>query len=397
MRRELDAIERQLLNFPVSHTVRYAGDLDVPALRTAFGRAAARNPVLACRIRHSADGAHVERRPDGPSLTVVHDQDPSATDALGPDWDVGRAAVQLRVVLADGHGAVTLRADHSVADFTCLYALFGEIWRCYAEVIAGDDGTVQRASPFPYPPSDLLWRCLPGEERVRPRNTDRIDSGRPAHPVSHARVRVSAEDTRRLIAHAGREATSLLGLLTAAVLSTQWALRPAGAEPSPMAYAIVVDLRARAEPPIEATETTNLAGEHRDRISIGPHSDLAAVAREVKRSLDQGISAGTPARDLLGRTAGELNETQELDLGFATVSNVGRLAEPGLPASLRQTDFEVVAHHLLKSHPAYICYTHAGALNVTALLRSDVGTGLLPRIADGLRKRLHALARTGTP
>lgn len=342
VRRYLDSIEVQMRNRAPSFVVEYHGHLDENVLARAFELLCSRHQVLRGRIRHDGKGYLLYVPPDHhPELIVLKgDESTLGNDVHGP-WDITRGVAQLILIRGESRGFVALRADHSIVDGRSLGTMLGELWQLYANIANGSSISVDAGMSLPLSPYGLLKQRLSGlQSAPSPGIMDTPDLPDLCEALGR-RIRLTEEDTARLIAAARAQKTSVHALVCGAILVT---LRTLGSsiEPARMVCLSHVDLRNRVTPAVGATETTNFLGLHRAEVTVPVNGSAVTVGREIKEQLDSAIARGElPPIDPSKFVSSMVETSLEQYLALISVSNVGIIPKLARPAGLEITDFLV--------------------------------------------------------
>lgn len=153
----------------------------------------------------------------------------------------------------------------------------------------------------------------------------------------HRRIHLSAEDTTGLINAVRAGATSVHGIVAAAILAAQFGHGRSAGTPVSMKCWSLVDLRGRVDPPVGATNTTNFFGAYPAVVTISDNADLLDMGRSIRNQVTEVVGSRTlPLIDL-----SPLKTALEERLATTFVSNVGVIAPLASPASLTHVDFRL--------------------------------------------------------
>ena len=115
--------------------------------------------------------------------------------------------------------------------------------------------------------------------------------------VPSATRRLSAQETRDLLAICAERRISLNALTAAAILLAEWTIRETPNLPIPYIYP--VDLRFFLTPPVGATEATNPVGMAMYLAEIGPDTDILDLARGIVEAFRADLADGVIAQSFL--------------------------------------------------------------------------------------------------
>ncbi|MEU2254271.1 acyltransferase [Nocardia xishanensis] len=397
-------------------SVLVEGELDIAALRSAFGALLRTHPILACRIGEDATGTGHLLRPAGDAVGAWVRAGDTATVRL-PDetLDPSVQLAYLDVVTEDARARVTLYAHHAVADAGHCVALLARLWDRYTDEVAGvaNDGAPH---DFPRP---LEWyaarhgiprsgvsgleaasRPLPHAPILPP---DPVTPA-PASLARPERTTLEPEATARIVELSRRHGVTVNGLVTAALLRAyaETASEAADSSAEDRAYDAVplrcvypVDMRARLTPPVAAADGTNMAGLAAFAADITPATGVVELAQRISARLRHDLAEGIVQQSVLhfpeffGPTA-----IHSL-AGHIAVTNTGRVPRFRTPPELALTDYEIV---YLSAHPrpsagpsaavTFLVYTFADRLCVGVL----GGGQLAARLPSAVGRELADLA-----
>lgn len=364
LQRYLDGREVLALGTAPTQAAEYQGRMDERALARAFDLLCTRYPVICGRIRHNNLRYELyvssEYRPE---LTVLDGDEHTVQQEAKQPWDPARAVAQLILIRKDARGFVALRMDHAVVNGSSWRAIFYDLWGLYTDIVNGCDVSVARGDSLPRPPSDFFKRFRTDIEYSPSSETTPILRSSEPYGIHPVRIRLSSDDTTRLIDAARTYRTSVHGLVSGAVLVAQRDYGAPTTEPTPMICRSPVDLRNLVTPPVGATECTNFHSMHIAKVSVPAGGNPVTIGREIKRQLEDAIAR----RDLPQTPVSQQAETCiENRLKSAHVTNGGRLAKLPQPASLTITDWLRFLDTTPINFPAYAVVTYEGRLSITS-------------------------------
>jgi len=288
-------------------TVQMHGDVDVDALSDAFDALVTAHPVWNSHLDQNADGGWHLVADDmlHSGIWVTHGTEkPSGNSEM--QLDQRASLLNLRLALGEGTSELTLYLHHSLADGHHLAAIFDELFSRYTDAVTtGDPGPINPA-PAPQPMEAVLEQRgikkfgLSGVERFLPVmfNYELPASAKPtlvAEPgspqaVPVARVRLTEQETEDLVEFSRENRVSVNAVVAAAILLTEWQLRATPHVPIPYCYP--VDLRYFLNPPVSATESTNLVGVATYLAEIGPDTDIVDLANDIVATFRTDLADG---------------------------------------------------------------------------------------------------------
>ncbi|MFF0529615.1 acyltransferase [Nocardia amikacinitolerans] len=404
-------------------SVLVEGELDIPALRSAFEALLRAHPILGCRIGEDAAGTGHLLRPAGSAVGAWVRTGDTATVWLPEEsLDPSVQLAYLDVVTEDDRARVTFYAHHSVADAGHCVALLARLWDRYTGEVSG---VAEDTAPHDYPRPLEWYAARHGIPRSAVSGLE--SASRPlAHPPSFPpdpptpapsalarpeRTILEPEATARIVELGRRHGVTVNALLTAALLrvyagemtaepehfessdSRQHDVRPADSVPLRCVYP--VDMRARLTPPIAAADGTNMAGLAAFAADITTATDVVELAQRISARLRHDLAEGIVQQSVLhfpeffGPTA-----IHSL-AGHIAVTNTGRVPHFRTPPGLTLTDYEIV---YLSAHPrpsagpsaavTFLVYTFADRLCVGVL----GGGPLAARLPSAVGRELADLA-----
>ncbi|WP_433574406.1 phthiocerol/phthiodiolone dimycocerosyl transferase family protein [Nocardia brasiliensis] len=346
----------------VGYSTRVRGRLDPTVLARAFETLRAAYPVLSTRL--------VQDDESGPAIAAVPDVAAALFDVVGPVEDPlhelpdldGRAAAIHTVRGGDDTAAVTLLTHHAIADGHHSLHLLSELWKYYTAHAEGAPAAPARHA-YPHSLEHLLAargiRTAPALELP---DTDGVESlaDTSANPAERVRIRLSANETRLLLAAGRQHGTTINGLVSAALLAATAQGR--GVDIDTLHYTYPVDLRSRVSPRIGYPEGTNVLSIA--YFAADPHSerDLLALARAVSATLRESIATGT-----LFTGGAELASmlTPEALSSALISTNWGVIPPLRTPADLTIEDFHpLMSNGSLPTLAPHVITTYDGQLTI---------------------------------
>ncbi|SNY83524.1 Phthiocerol/phthiodiolone dimycocerosyl transferase C-terminus [Nocardia amikacinitolerans] len=230
--RELAPSEQRFVRHATytGRSVLVEGELDIPALRSAFEALLRAHPILRCRIGEDAAGTGHLLRPAGSAVGAWVRTGDTATVRLPEEsLDPSVQLAYLDVVTENDRARVTFYAHHSVADAGHCVALLARLWDRYTGEVSG---VVEDAAPQEYP-RPLEWyaarhgiprSAVSGlESASRPLAHPPVLPPDPPTPAPAALARpertiLSPEATARIVELGRRHGVTVNALLTAALL-----------------------------------------------------------------------------------------------------------------------------------------------------------------------------------
>ncbi|ANB00030.1 putative polyketide synthase associated protein [Mycolicibacterium phlei] len=278
------------------------GVLEDAALEGALGDLVDMYPVLGGRI-------HVSRR--GFELRFTGGERPVAvfgdvSDAAVEDYVLtGKSALPvgqvcaLRVYRSGEKFRMTLLLHHAIADADAALAYLHDLWSLYTgrtRAVNGISGLVG-APPHPIPASsETLLRARGYTESpsrqmmdLRPayRGPEWVWTAFRPRRAQRARVHLSVEQTDRLLEVGRAHGVTLNGLISAALVLAEREI--SGKSQLPVAVSSFVNLRSRIDPPVAATEGTNVLGIAETILEVDRGSDALELARHVTTDIREGL------------------------------------------------------------------------------------------------------------
>ncbi|MFI6216660.1 hypothetical protein ACIBCD_32085 [Nocardia brasiliensis] len=346
----------------VGYSTRVRGRLDPAVLGRAFETLRAAYPVLSTRI--------VQDDESGPAIATVPDVAAALFEVAGPVEDPlyelpdldGRAAAIHMVRGSDDTAAVTLLTHHAIADGHHSLHLLSELWQYYTAHAEGAPVAPARHA-YPHSLEHLLAaRGVAVAPAVELPDADGLESptGTSAYPAERVRTRLSANETRSLLATGRQHGTTINGLVSAALLAATAQSR--GVDIDTLHYTYPVDLRSRVSPRIGYPEGTNVLSIA--YFAADPHSerDLLALARAVSGTLRESIATG--ALFTGGAELASLLTPEALSKALIS-TNWGVIPPLQTPADLTIEDF----HPLMSDAPLpaltpHVITTYDGQLTI---------------------------------
>lgn len=286
--RHLDHREKSMHGLYYSYTVSYRGLMDQQSLAEAFRRLRGQYAVLRARIDRDNGGLFLEVTDDNYSeLTVIDGDEATLQREFSRSLDSSRALAYLILVRSESEGFVCLRVDHAVADGAVYFAMYAELWHLYTEITEGRSTSFRRGCPLPPSNTELFASRWAEIEPMVP-----TVECRPVHvcEVIARRIILGQEDTRRLIAAAGVNRTTIGALLGGAVAVTFQRHHIARKSESKFRALYSVDLRAHVDPPVSIMDATNLTGVAVAVVDIHANSNPVEIGRELGAQLREAIS-----------------------------------------------------------------------------------------------------------
>lgn len=295
-------------------TVRLRGEIDVEVMSDAFDAVLQAHPVFASHLEQQADGSYNIVTDDllQPGIWVVDDNDGRGPEDFEVKLDQAVSLINLQVTRREGGAELTLYVHHSVADGHHLAALLGELSFRYTNLEAtGDPGPITpRQAPLPMEvvleQRGIRKLGLSGAERLLPlmyaydlppeKPAIVTDPG-PPQPVPVSRCRLTKQETTDITTFSRDHGLSLNTLVAAAILLTEWQRR--GTPHVPIPYFYPVDLRYFVNPPVSATDTTNLCGVGSYLAEIGPDTDIVDLASDMTATFRADLANGLIQQSVL--------------------------------------------------------------------------------------------------
>lgn len=330
-------------------TVR--GDVDERLLERAFAASVVGHPSLRSRI--SADGTELVLHPlddERPEFVVRRagswDLDQEMRSRLEPGGPLVRAAL-LRGAAED---TFVLHVDHRICDGRSVVALLSAVWRTYTESAEGPvASSAQVADSHPEPvesrlghhsEADVLAHVARRAKQAKrfppvllPYLRDPGVEAPESHEIHVRSLRLTSDETTRLVESARSARTSVQGLVAAAVLIAVRRALEAGDAPLPLAVASPVDFRHRVTPPLAENTMVVAAASFYDIVEVAPQTDVLTLGRLVYDRLRTGVEQGIPEREILA--VSHFFENPALLAASAVVTNLGRVADLPAPPGLQ--------------------------------------------------------------
>lgn len=366
LQRYLDHIEAQLRNDAPPHAVEYQGQLDEEALSRAFELLCARHPVLRARIRLDDQGYLLYVPADHhPQLIVLDGDVATLKDVTNRASDSQHALTEIILIRGQSRGYVALRTNHAIADGASKFAMFGELWRLYTDIINGAEIAIDSNPSLPSPPTELLKERWAGIHTIPAPQPMDIPERPIISEVIGRHVHLSEEDTARLLTAARDHKTSVHAIVCGAIVVTLRALGTPTA-PAPMEVVSAINLRKLVAPPVGATETTNFLSGHKATVNVSLNGHHLSTGREIKAQLDTAIAhRELVPLDLTPVFFSAVETPLEQHLARCSVSNHGVIPPFAHPTELVITDFvRPRERETPVSFPRYGVYTYGGRLNI---------------------------------
>ncbi len=334
-------------------TVAVRGEIDIDAMSDAFDAVVQAHPVFDSHFEQASDGSYQIVADDllHSGIWVVDGTNGVQSEDLEVNVDQTVSLINLRLILREDGVELTLYVHHSVADGHHLAALLEELALRYTNVVAtGDPGPII-PQPAPKSMEDVLeqrgvkMKRLPGTERFypllhaydlpnqKPTLTARPGTVPVAGPV--VRYRLSKEDTADLIEFSRENRLSLNTLVAAAILMTEWQVRDTPHVPIPYFYP--VDLRFFLNPPVGATECSNLVGLGSYVAEIAPDTDIVDLANDITETFRGDLASGLILQSVLYSGSTMDIETDGLP-PFVFCTDISALPSPTI-AGMEVRDF----------------------------------------------------------
>jgi hypothetical protein len=383
--RHLDRYEVAHLNAPTAFVTECVGELDDVALAGAYRMLCQRYPALHGRVWHDGHGYVLDSTNGaGARFRSTWMEDDGYPRDIAAEWDVGHSLSAVIVERQQGKRArVALYLDHCVGDGKHMYALCKLLWRLYADIVAGTRIATPLLPPsLPDPPLTVLSDRL-GAACSAPTLAGPVSAALPT--LRYRRSLLTAADTAALVSRARAAGVSVYGLLAAAVVGGQRALL---GEMSPTTIWAVVDLRARVEPQVGPTDTTNFAS----AVTVEATSTgVVPVARDVRATVLAAIADREPHHNMLDDSVGDAMNYPRANLGAAIVSNLGAVPELTASPDLSIADFWIWPYGWRQRYPMYMASTYGGRLGIDMVFRADVyDDPTVDKVVDAVTSELTA-------
>lgn len=391
LQRYLDEIETRLrVNNGPSFALEYEGLVNVRHLERAFRILCDRHPVLRGRIRYH-NQRYLLYVPEShrPEFVVCSGDWNRLLRASNEPWNPEHSLSQLMLVRNESHGYIALRADHVIVDASSLGAMFGELMTIYSTIV--EDRYVQTTPENSLPASPLrLLAARSGmdtaERPSSPTDSTGISDSRKA---TWRRIRLSVNETSRIVESARRENLSVHSLIASSILIAQRSKATRLSEPTMMRCLSTVDYRRRVSPPVRPTETTNFIGVHTADVRVDSNANIFAVAHALKERFDAAMGTGR-----ISTVDPSLSYVKcpESRIASASISNTGVVPKFSQPAGLVVTDFLIPPRRSARlGIPVYGVYTYNGKLSITSIYPSDLMGDV--EIGDVLKTIVDKLSR----
>ncbi|MGV0635027.1 hypothetical protein ABQE69_13180 [Mycolicibacillus trivialis] len=369
------------------------GALDPLVMRRAFAALAEHNPVLCGSITVEGEQFVLRRGRPRPLPFSVAAGDPGQWFA---GWsqavDQTRDLARLDVVTDDHRTAVGLTVHHAIADGRAGFALLGELWSAYTELLS--DRHLDRAvRAFPR----SLETAIPS---VAGQPADPPDlaafTDLPRSPLTGAAsvqgqfaIELTTAQTAALRDDARSQGVSVHGLLSGATLAAERSLIE-GDGPELLLTSSAVDLRASLPKPMAPLDGTNIIAVIPDAIVVDPSTPPAEVGRAVVDRINaERTSATVLSRSLLAPI--------DLNLLLAAppmsfITNVGRVSAMATPPGVEITDLRFAFPNQVTKSLTYVVTGWQDRLRIDVL---HPLLGLPPTRAEELRAALATLLGAG--
>lgn len=382
LERYLDGSEERMVGHPEAFIVEHRGRLGDELISRTVDNVSAKHPALRAHIIHEGQRCKLEA-PGSARLRVVIREGSEGVlrDEVHSPWNPEHGVAKLIVVRSAQCGYVALRLDHSIFDGRSMFNMLNELWHVYAQTQTGLYESPTAAPTLPCAPADLFnerWsELLPSSSSARLSDKTPI-----TEKFTERRIHLSRLETKRLIASAQNNQTSVHGVICGAILIGQ-SFSLSSSRSESMILRTAIDLRNHVKPIVGASETTNFLGLHEAKVSIRSGTTPGAVGRAVKQNLDAAL-----AKRELAKPSGS---TVEHFLSSATVSNLGSLPQIPVPFGLRIVDLMLTRPQKgswLKA-PFYTAYTFDEQATIYALCPSALlNDSEMDRLVDQIKYQL---------
>ncbi|MCM6776758.1 hypothetical protein NDR87_22250 [Nocardia sp. CDC159] len=350
----------------VGYATLVRGRLDTTALMEAFRALQRAYPVLASRIADDS-GRSVLERADGAGAISRCERNSGDPLAGLPDPRSRAALVHIAPDDCD-QTWVTLLTHHSIADGHHALQLLADLWALYTDIVEGREIWTNRHG-YPRPAEQLLAERGvtgdPGEPMDWSTQLGQHPDPAPPSTPATVRTRLTAAETKALIAFGHRENTTINGLVSAALLRAEAEVRGVGV--GGLTYRYVVDLRTRVDPPMGYTDGTNVLGLATFVADADAYPGIAHLARAINDEFARDLASGTIQRSAL-RLPEQFAASGDVDVQS---TNWGRIPPLRTPSDASIEDFRPLGHTVGASlasggwpRAMHIITTFAGQLTI---------------------------------
>ncbi|MFE0027836.1 acyltransferase [Amycolatopsis sp. NPDC059021] len=376
----------------IGYTVRAAGRLDPDALTTAFEAVYRAYPQLSARVEIGDDGVVLTESDARPEIRFAEGD--VEKPLAGLEIDQHRSLSALNVVRDGDEAAVCLAIQHSVADAHHATAILSTLWSCYTDVVNGVPLDLPR-HPYPRSLEDLLAeRGIHANAPAAPETPAPAPASLP-DPVVRPVIqhRLTAAETTALAELGHREHVTMNGLLSGVILLAEAEIRDM--PPTDLIYRYSVNLRGRLDPPVGATEGTNVLGGVGFKVTDGIEHDAVAIGRAIGEQLRAGLADGSVQRsilDMFSRPAAAKPWNPNLALAVVSIMNWGVVPRMRTPDGLRLTNLHSASRmRETLALGGYVMSTFDGRIGID--LGWPEGDPSVPGRVECLRERLSRLTR----
>ncbi|MTD59002.1 phthiocerol/phthiodiolone dimycocerosyl transferase family protein [Amycolatopsis pithecellobii] len=371
LERNLDNIELQAMHHVSAYVVVYEGEVDLTSMHEAYRLLCVRHPVLRARVERVGTRYRFRVPESGSPRVAVHRSGgENHLREVGRRWRPDDAVAQLTLVKGETRGLVAMFTDHAIADGKAKLAYLHELLRLYGEIVAGTRPIAEPGRSLPDTPSQTL-RARVGSEAMPPVVNESDPRDFLGAEALRRYIRLSPNQTKRLVAVARQNKTTVYAVLCGVILLAQrryWQKEP----PATMICLAMVNLRERVTPRVGALDTTNFIGVSPAEVKVEADTDPIALGREVREFLENAIAQRRPEQEILARTTGSQSPPVGQDLGTAAISNLGVVSDFPVVPNVRITDFQIFTQSIKGATPSYGVYTYQGCLSIEAFYRSDL-------------------------
>ncbi|SFQ02500.1 Phthiocerol/phthiodiolone dimycocerosyl transferase C-terminus [Amycolatopsis rubida] len=405
--RRLDPREVNLRHLEPACAVEYEGELDTRLLRQAFRILSGRYLVLRSCIRDDGH-AHAMHVPAGhyPSLvTLTGSRDDLLAMVRYPnriEHGTSRLIAAARPG-AESTGWIALQVNHAVMDGRTVQKFLAELWEIYSALAEGRHVQPGPGTGLPRAPSEFLA----SHHAI----VNDLLNGAPnpfTAPEAHPEVgdfprekwlMLTEEETGQLVAASRIFGTSVHALVCGAILgSTRRRIPIPGL--APMTCSSIVDLRTRANPPLDPVDTANFSLWTDVAVGVAPDDDPVAVGKSMKKTL-QSARAKPRHGDAVAHTGRDTAFGRYAHLLTVAITNPGVIppyaTPPGLSFVRLQWLNSVANQFPVKSpHAVYAAYTFNGCITVNGIFPRELFSGEdIESIDNDLRTNLRRMCQSG--